>query len=181
MHWADQGAFTGEISAPMLLEFGVRFVILGHSERRTFCGETDESVHRKTKAALAHGITPIVAVGETLEEKNAGKTAERVTAQTTRALGGLSEAQLRAVVLAYEPIWAIGTGLNDDPENANSTMGKIRACFPALATVPILYGGSVKAHNMAGYAREANINGALVGGASLECKAFGDILAAAVA
>ena len=178
MHWEDQGAFTGEISPLMLKEFGIEYVILGHSERRAFCGESDEFVRLKTRAALAHGITPIVAVGETLEEKEAGKTKTKVVSQTLAALDGLSPEMLERVVLAYEPIWAIGTGKNDDPVDADATMGWIRGCLP-VANVPVLYGGSVKPENMGGYALMQNINGALVGGASLKADSFAGIVRAA--
>lgn len=181
MHWEDQGAFTGEISPPMLKELGVEYVILGHSERRAYCGESDEFVRLKTRAALDHGITPIVAVGETLAEKEAGSTESKVVAQTLAALDGLSPDDVRRVVLAYEPIWAIGTGKNDDPGNANQTMQWIRSCRLELADVPILYGGSVKPENMAGYAAMENINGALVGGASLQAESFAQIVRAAAA
>lgn len=179
MHWENQGAYTGEISPPMLQEFGVAYVILGHSERRAACGETNEFVRLKTRAALAAGITPIVAVGETLEEKEAGQTQNKVVTQTVEALEGLSGDECARVVLAYEPIWAIGTGRNDDPHNANHTMHWIRSCKPELARVPILYGGSVKPENMAGYAAMENINGALVGGASLQAESFAGIVRAA--
>ena len=172
MHWQNQGAYTGEISPLMLMELKVEYVILGHSERRAFCGETDEFVRLKAAAALEHGLTPIIAVGETHAEKEAGKTKARVTAQTLAAIEALPDDQIERLVLAYEPIWAIGTGLNDDPENANETMREIRACHPKLAAVPILYGGSVKPANMAGYAAMENINGALVGGASLDAESF---------
>jgi triosephosphate isomerase len=181
MHWENHGAFTGEISPPMLEEFGCEYVILGHSERRAFCGETNQYVRLKVRAALAHGITPIVAVGETLEEKDRGLTKEKVVTQTLEALTGLAEEQIRRVVLAYEPIWAIGTGKNDDPENANATMGEIRGCMQTLHDIPILYGGSVKAENMAAYAAMSNINGALVGGASLQAQSFAGIISAAAA
>lgn len=179
MHWEKQGAFTGEISPMMLLEFGTTFVILGHSERRAFCGETNQFVRLKVRAALANGLTPIIAVGETLEEKDAGRTTHKVVTQTREALDGLSEDQIATVILAYEPIWAIGTGKNDDPANADATMGTIRACIPALANVPILYGGSVKPENMTAYAAMPNINGALVGGASLDAQSFAGIIEAA--
>jgi len=179
MHWADQGAYTGEISPLMLKEFGCAYVILGHSERRQFCGETNQYVRLKTRAALAHGITPIIAVGETLEEKDRGLTKDKVVTQTQEALTGLAEEQIRSVILAYEPIWAIGTGKSDDPQSADATMAEIRACLSALGEVPILYGGSVKPENMAAYAVMPNINGALVGGASLQAQSFADIIAAA--
>ena len=181
MHWDDRGAFTGEISPLMLKEFSCEYVILGHSERRAFCGETNQYVRLKVRAALAHGITPIVAVGETLEEKDRGLTKEKVVTQTLEALTGLAEEQIRRVILAYEPIWAIGTGTNDDPENANATMGEIRDCIQTLVDVPILYGGSVKPENMASYAAMPNINGALVGGASLQAASFAGIISAAAA
>jgi len=178
MHWEDSGPFTGEISPVMLRELGVQYVILGHSERRAFCGETDAFIQRKVAAALKHGLKPIVAVGETLEEKTAGKTAEKVTRQTRAALDGLNADEIRRAVLAYEPIWAIGTGKNDDPRNAGATMGIIRSSVPGLADVPVLYGGSVKPDNMAGYAAMEEINGALVGGASLDADSFAAIVAA---
>jgi triosephosphate isomerase len=179
MHWEDQGPFTGEISPLMLEELGVAYVVLGHSERRMFCGETDEFVNRKAHAALRHGITPVIAVGETLEEKNAGQTKSKVTAQTRAALEGMTRTQIEQILLAYEPIWAIGTGRNDDPKNANATMEEIRAAVDGLRNVPILYGGSVKPENMTGYARMPNINGALVGGASLAADSFAAIIRAA--
>ena len=179
MHWEPQGAFTGEISPAMLHEFGTSFVILGHSERRMFCGETNQFVRLKVRAALANGLTPIIAVGETLEEKDAGGTQKKVVTQTQAALDGLSEDQIALVILAYEPIWAIGTGKNDDPHNADATMAAIRDCLPALVNVPILYGGSVKPENMAAYAAMPNINGALVGGASLDAQSFAGIIEAA--
>jgi len=179
MHWEDAGPFTGEISPPMLKEFGVSFVIIGHSERRAACGETDETVNKKVHAALKHGMTPIIAVGETADEKNAGKTKAKVVAQTRAALKDLEAHQVRRAVLAYEPIWAIGTGINDDSANANATMQEIRSANADLREVPILYGGSVKPDNMRGYAVMANVNGALVGGASLAADSFAAIVSAA--
>ncbi|MBV8363733.1 MAG: triose-phosphate isomerase [Candidatus Eremiobacteraeota bacterium] len=180
MHWEDSGPFTGEISPPMLRDFGVSFVIIGHSERRAMCGETDDTVNKKVHAALNHGITPIIAVGETIDEKNAGQTKRKVVAQTQAALRGLSAAQVRRVVMAYEPIWAIGTGLNDDPANADATMQEIRSANADLRDVAILYGGSVKPENMSGYAAMRNVNGALVGGASLAADSFAAIVGAAI-
>lgn len=179
MHWEDQGAFTGEISPPMLKELGVEYVILGHSERRAFCGETNEFVCKKTHAALRHGLIPIIAVGETLEEKESGRTKAKVVTQTRAAVAGLADHQIHRLIFAYEPIWAIGTGQNDNPVDANATMGEIRSSVAALASVPILYGGSVKPGNMGGYAAMNQINGALVGGASLEAESFAGIIAAA--
>jgi triosephosphate isomerase len=172
MHWEDSGAFTGEISAPMLLEYGVEYVIIGHSERRLYFGETDAYVRMKTAAALRHGLTPIVAVGESLDVREAGLADNYVTAQVREALDGLSEEQLAKLVIAYEPIWAIGTGKNCDPADANEIMRAIRACMPGLHDVPILYGGSVKPQNIAGYCGQSDIDGALVGGASLDADAF---------
>ena len=179
MHWKDAGPFTGEISPPMLKEFGVAFVIIGHSERRATCGETDETVNKKAHAALEHGITPIIAVGETLDEKNAGKTRAKVVAQARAALKGMDPQQIQHVVLAYEPIWAIGTGRSDDPVNADATMHEIRSANDALTNVPILYGGSVKPENMRAYAAMRDVNGALVGGASLDTASFAAIISAA--
>jgi len=181
MHWEDQGPFTGEISPPMLREFDVKYVVLGHSERRMYCSETDEAVNKKAYAALRHAITPIIAVGETLDEKTAGHTKQRVTAQTRAALDGFSAQEIGRIVLAYEPIWAIGTGRNDDPANANATMAAIRSVREDLSDVRILYGGSVKPDNMASYAAMPNVNGALVGGASLSAESFSAIVRAAVA
>lgn len=175
MHWQPSGAFTGEISAAMLLEIGVRYVIVGHSERRQYFGETDETVRLKTAAALENGLTPIVAVGESLEVRQAGKAREHVTAQTQAALQGLSDEQIAKVVLAYEPIWAIGTGHNCDPNDANEIMQAIRSCSGALQDVQILYGGSVKPENIASYTAQSEIDGGLVGGASLDPDSFASL------
>lgn len=178
MHWEPSGAFTGEISAPMLREVGVQYVILGHSERRQYFGETDETVRLKTAAALAHALTPIVAVGESLELRQDGRTEEHVLAQTRAALAGLSPDDVRNVILAYEPIWAIGTGENCDPSSANDVMRGMRECVDGLQDVPILYGGSVKPDNIASYTAQADIDGGLVGGASLDPDAFAKLAAA---
>ncbi|MGA8473597.1 MAG: triose-phosphate isomerase [Candidatus Cybelea sp.] len=177
MHWELEGAFTGEISAPMLREFGVSHVILGHSERRAFCDETDRTVQLKVRTALEQGLTPIVAVGETLDERNAGATYERVTAQARAALDGVSSAELFRVIIAYEPIWAIGTGNNCAPEEADRVMAAIRGCLPGLEETPILYGGSMTAENVASYVERPNINGGLVGGASLDAGGFAALIA----
>ena len=176
MHWADQGAYTGEISAPMLLEVGCSYVILGHSERRAAFGETDETVNRKVKSALAHGLTPIVAVGETLDEHKANRAKERVSAQTHAALEGIASDGIAKCTLAYEPIWAIGSGLAEDPASADAVMGMMRACDAALAGVAIIYGGSLNPTNCAGMFSQPNIDGALVGGASLDPATFAQIL-----
>lgn len=171
MHWQQQGAFTGEIAAEMLLEFGTSYVILGHSERRAL-GETDEQVRRKTAAALAAGLRPIVAVGESLSIREAGGTQTHVIAQARAALAGLERAQLDRVIVAYEPIWAIGTGHSCDPSQANRVMSAIRGCLPGLLNAPLLYGGSVSSANIAQYAAQSEIDGALVGGASLDPQSF---------
>ena len=179
MHWEPSGAYTGEISAPMLLEIGVEYVILGHSERRQYFGETDETVRLKTAAALANGLTPIVAVGESLDLRREGRTQSHVCAQTLGALAGLEPDQVRKVIVAYEPIWAIGTGENCDPGNANDVMHEIRGCIEGLRDVPILYGGSVKADNIARYTALSDIDGGLVGGASLDPDGFAALASAA--
>ncbi|HEV7180850.1 MAG TPA: triose-phosphate isomerase [Candidatus Baltobacteraceae bacterium] len=176
VHWEPQGAYTGEISIPMLAEHGVRYVIVGHSERRSSCNEVDLTVHLKVEALLAAGLTPIVAVGETLDEREAGTTDERVIGQTLAALGDISPGDVGKLVLAYEPIWAIGTGHNCDPAEANRVMGAIRGCVDALANVPILYGGSMKADNVASYMAQHHINGGLVGGASLDPTGFATLV-----
>jgi triosephosphate isomerase (TIM) len=179
MHWELAGAFTGEISAPMLLELGVTYVILGHSERRAYCDETDRDVNRKVKTALEQNLTPIVAVGETLAERHAGETDQRVIAQTRAALDGVPQSVLTKVVLAYEPIWAIGTGENCDATEADRVMAAIRACRDGLQATPILYGGSMTPANVASYVAQPDIDGGLVGGASLDPDSFASLIAAA--
>jgi triosephosphate isomerase len=179
MHDAEQGAFTGEISAPMLREFGVSYVILGHSERRRDCGETDAAIARKARAALAHGIIPIVAVGETAEEHARGEAVEKSVRQTRAALGDLSESDVERCVVAYEPIWAIGTGLVEEPAGADAVMGAVRACLPGLRNARMLYGGSMKGENAATLMAQPNIDGGLVGGASLSADSFAAIIEAA--
>ncbi len=176
MHWQLQGAFTGEISAPMLREFGVTHVILGHSERRAYYGETDQTVNLKVRTALEQGLTPIVAVGETLDERKAGLTDERVVAQTRYAFDGVPRSSLATVVIAYEPIWAIGTGENCDSAEADRVMATIRSCLNGLETTPILYGGSMTAANVTSYIAWPNINGGLVGGASLDPNGFAALI-----
>ena len=179
-HWELQGPFTGEISAPMLREFDVRYAIVGHSERRRYFNETDHTVNLKVKTLLAHSITPIIAVGESLQEREAGHTDKRVFAQTVAALEGLDARQIARVVLAYEPIWAIGTGANCDPDEADRVMSVIRSSLAGLEDVSILYGGSVKPENIAAYAAQPNINGGLVGGASLDPEGFATLIQAAI-
>jgi triosephosphate isomerase (TIM) len=178
MHDKASGAFTGEVAPPMLVDLGCRYCILGHSERRTLFGETDAIVNAKTKAALAAGLTPIVCVGETLEEREGGRTAAVVTTQVNGSLAGLAPAELAKVVIAYEPVWAIGTGKVATPEQAQEVHALIRGLLAALASpdvaagVRIQYGGSVKPDNAAELAAKPDIDGALVGGASLKADDF---------
>ncbi|CAM4473041.1 triose-phosphate isomerase [Paenibacillus tarimensis] len=174
MHYEESGAFTGEISGAMLKELGVKYVILGHSERRAYFAETDEIVNKKTQAAFKCGLTPIVCVGEKLEEREAGHTKEVCKVQTEAALKGLTAEQAAQTVIAYEPIWAIGTGKSSTATDAEDVIAYIRDVVKgqfgeeAAAAVRIQYGGSVKPNNIAEYMAESNIDGALVGGASLE-------------
>jgi triosephosphate isomerase len=180
-HWEPQGAFTGEVSAPMLAKLHVQYVILGHSERRELFGETDEMVAKKVRAVLANGMAPVVCVGETLEEREAGVTDEKVGRQTKAALAGLSHDDLRRVVVAYEPIWAIGTGRNATPDDANTTIQTIRSILDELSSeagsdLRVLYGGSVKPGNIAELMAMPAIDGGLVGGASLDPDEFARIV-----
>jgi triosephosphate isomerase len=177
MHWEDEGAFTGEISPPMLVELEARYVLLGHSERRAYFGETDADVNRKVAAAYRHGLIPIVAVGETAEEHQAGDVLERVVSQTRAAFAGMADADIARSVVAYEPIWAIGSGQSETPEAANDTMGAIRAALPALADARIIYGGSAKPENIGVLCAQKHIDGALVGGASLDPLTFTRLIA----
>jgi triosephosphate isomerase len=172
MHEEEQGAFTGEVSPIMLRELSVSYVILGHSERRRFSCETNESIARKVRAALAHDITPIVAVGETAEEHERGLAIELAVSRTRAAFAELTQQDVARCVVAYEPIWAIGTGLVDEPSGANVVMGAIRHCLPGLQKARILYGGSMKADNAVALAKQSNIDGGLIGGASLTAQAF---------
>ena len=183
-HDQESGAFTGEVAPQMLVDVCCRYVILGHSERRTLFGETDAAVNAKAKAALAVGLTPIVCVGETLEEREAGRTEAVVTAQVQGSLAGLGVAGLSKTVIAYEPVWAIGTGKVATPEQAQEVHALIRSLLPALASpevaggVRIQYGGSVKPDNAPQLAACPDIDGALVGGASLKAHDFLAIAAA---
>jgi triosephosphate isomerase len=174
--WAEAGAFTGEIAPGMLVECGVTWVVIGHSERRHLFGELDERVNEKAVAALAHGITPIVAVGETADEHAAGRARDKVVAQVKAAFGAIAAADVARCVVAYEPVWAIGTGNADSPEEANVIMGEIRAAVPGLENVRVLYGGSMKADNVAAFLKQPNVDGGLVGGASLEPASFAALL-----
>jgi triosephosphate isomerase (TIM) len=184
VHDKASGAFTGEVAAQMLGDVGCRYVILGHSERRTLFGETDSAVNAKAKAALAVGLTPIVCVGETLEEREAGQTKAVVANQVQGSLAGLGADALEQTVIAYEPVWAIGTGKVATPEQAQDVHALIRSLLPGLgsgevaAKVRILYGGSVKPDNAAQLAACIDIDGALVGGASLKADDFLAIAAA---
>ena len=181
----SNGAFTGEISATMLADIGCRCVIVGHSERRQFFGDTDDWVFEKTRAALGQGLTPIVCVGETLEQRTAGQTRDVISAQFHGSLGGLSQDQMSKVVVAYEPVWAIGTGAVATPEQAEEVHADLRRLIEnrynaqIAAAVRIQYGGSVKPDNAAELLRQPNIDGALVGGASLKADSFLAIIAAA--
>lgn len=187
LHWENEGAFTGEISPRMVKELA-QYVILGHSERRQYFGETDETVNRKLQAALAHGITPIVCIGESLGQNRAGETVPFVAAQIHGAFAGISAAEARQTVLAYEPIWAIGTGLTATPEEANTIIREaIRDVLAALydaetaEAIRVQYGGSVKPDNMADFIVMPEIDGALVGGASLKVASFSAIVKNALA
>jgi len=185
LFWEDQGAYTGEVSAPMLREAGCRYVVIGHSERRQYFGETDETVNRKVKAALRHGLTPIVCVGERLAEREAGETFKVVERQVNSAFEGVEEAAAAGAVIAYEPVWAIGTGRTASPEDAQAVNSFIRGVFgglysPAAAErVRIQYGGSVTPENAASLLAQPDIDGALVGGASLKAASFVAIIDAA--
>jgi triosephosphate isomerase (TIM) len=173
-----EGAYTGEVSPVMLKDVGCTHVILGHSERRQLFGETDEGVAKKTEVALAYGLTPIACVGETLAERESSRTMEVVERQTERALRALSADQVTAIVIAYEPVWAIGTGKVATPDQAQEVHAFIRKLVdrshgqPAAAAVRILYGGSVKPDNIGDLMAQADIDGALVGGASLKADSF---------
>ena len=185
MHWEKSGAFTGEVSAGMLIAAGCRHVILGHSERRQHFGETDETVNRKLSAALAVGLWPIVCVGERLPERESGKTLEVVSGQVRKSLANLDARDMLKVTLAYEPVWAIGTGKNATPEQAREVHAAIRSLIAELfgkasaEAVRIQYGGSVTPANAKTLLALADVDGALVGGASLKAADFAAIAAAA--
>lgn len=178
MHFEDSGAFTGETSPMALNDLGVSYVVIGHSERRELFGETDESVNKKTHAAFNHRLTPIVCVGETLEEREADKTNDIVTVQVKEGLKGLTNDQVKETVIAYEPIWAIGTGKTASSADANETCGVIRQVLADVFgqdvadAVRIQYGGSVKPANIKELLDQSDIDGALVGGASLEAESY---------
>ena len=182
IHWAKSGAFTGEISADMLKKFGVEYAIVGHSERRQYFGETDATVNMRAKAALENGITPIICVGESLEQRERGETDEFVASQVRGALEGISADDARRVVIAYEPIWAIGTGRTATAEMAEETITVIRKTLrsifgnDAAETVRIQYGGSMNPQNAASLMAMENIDGGLIGGASLKAEDFSKVV-----
>lgn len=182
LHWEREGAFTGEVSARMLVEIGCRAVIIGHSERRQFFGETDDSVHRKTKAALEAGLTPIVCVGELLAEREGNLTQAVLKRQFEGGFAALTPAEFSRILIAYEPVWAIGTGRTATPEIAAEAHRYLRSLAAAQFTselasaLRILYGGSVKPENIEGLMAQDEIDGALVGGASLDPKSFAAIV-----
>jgi triosephosphate isomerase len=187
LHWEAKGAFTGEVAPSMVAEF-CQYVIIGHSERRAYFGETDETVNKKVKAAQAMGLTPIICVGETLDENKAGRTAEVVTREILEGLKEVDPSLAPKMIVAYEPIWAIGTGLASTPEDANAVVKDV--IRPALAklygeetaqAIRVQYGGSVKADNAADFFSQPDIDGALVGGASLKADEFVKIAQAAAA
>ena len=184
MHQSKEGAFTGEVSGPMLREFGVRYVILGHSERRQYFNETDASIAIKAEAAIGYHLRPIVCVGETLAQREANETNAVVEAQVRGSLAHFPADHLDELVIAYEPVWAIGTGKVATPKQANEVHRLIRKLLTSLfgpqgSAVRIIYGGSVKPENAAELMAEPDIDGALVGGASLDARAFFDIIEAA--
>ena len=183
-HWEKSGAFTGEVAAPMLKELGCTYVIVGHSERRQLFGETDETVNKRSRAVVAAGLLPIVCVGETLEEREAGRTLEVVSRQVQGALARFSAQQVARFVLAYEPVWAIGTGRNATSAQAQEVHAAIRSQLARLydgetaRQVRIQYGGSVKPDNAAELLGQPDVDGALVGGASLKAADFAAIVRA---
>lgn len=186
MHYENEGAFTGEISPAQLASIKADYVILGHSERREYFNETDEAINKKVKAALAHNIVPIICCGETLEEREAGTTEKIVAAQITAALEGFTAQEVEHMVIAYEPIWAIGTGKTATADDANQVCGAIRSVVENLynaetaQAIRIQYGGSVKPENIVELLSKEHIDGALVGGASLQAESYLKLLEAAV-
>ncbi len=181
-HWEDKGAYTGEVSPPMLAKLAVSYVIAGHSERRQLFGETDDDVNKKVRAILRHGMTPILAVGETLEEREAGETESKLKAQVEAGLAGVPSDAVAGMVIAYEPIWAIGTGRTASTDDAQAMCAHIRGAVERLSganaasRLRIQYGGSVKATNINPLMAQPDIDGALVGGASLEPESFARIV-----
>ena len=184
-HWEKSGAYTGEISAEMLSSMGVNIVIIGHSERRQYFGETDVTVQKRVRAALDAGLTVILCVGETLEQREQGITSELVSMQTKIALGGVSEEELKRIIIAYEPVWAIGTGKTATAQQANEVCHTIRECIASVYSqaaadgITIQYGGSMDAGNAAELLAQPDVDGGLIGGASLKPQDFATIVAAA--
>ncbi len=182
MYWEEKGAFTGEISPEMLKDAGCNFVIIGHSERRKYFSETNETVNKRVKSALKHSLTPIICVGETLEEREADKTLDVIKSHVTGALEGLSKEDVQKIVIAYEPVWAIGTGRTASPEQAEEIHKYIRDLVSSLYSeseaenLLILYGGSVKPSNVEELIKQEDIDGALVGGAALKADSFSEIV-----
>lgn len=181
MHWEDEGAFTGDISPVMVKELGLDYIIIGHSERREYYNETDKEVNKKVHAAFEHGLKPIICVGESLKERKADETRDKVKKQIKAALQDLNQKQVSQTVIAYEPIWAIGTGESATAKQANEVISFIRDVIKedyldAAEDVRIQYGGSVKPHNIEEFMNESDIDGALVGGASLKAKSFAEII-----
>ena len=182
MHFEEKGAYTGEVSGKMLKSINVEYVIIGHSERRQYFNETDETVNKKIKAAFANGLKPIVCVGETLEQREVGKTVEIITKQTELALEGLTNEQVKNTIIAYEPIWAIGTGKTATSEDANNSIKEIRNKIADIygkdvaEEIIIQYGGSVKSTNAKELFEMSDIDGGLVGGASLKAEEFSKIV-----
>jgi len=170
MYWEEEGAFTGEVAPKMITDLGCGYCIIGHSERRTYFHETNDTVNKKVKAALKHGLTPIVCVGERLEERDSGKTFDVVKDHVEGGLSGLTKEDALKVVIAYEPVWAIGTGRTATPEQAQEVHARLRSQLAAAGAkdVPVLYGGSVKAANAAALYAMPDVDGGLVGGASLD-------------
>jgi len=181
-HWEDSGAYTGEVSVPLLKDIGVQYVIVGHSERRQFFGETDEIVNKKIKAVLAHDLIPIACVGEVLEERESNKTFEVIEKQCAGGFAGLTAEEMKKIIIAYEPVWAIGTGKTASPDQAQEVHKFIRTLLVKMygddvaQTVRIQYGGSVKPENSVDLMSQPDIDGALVGGASLKADTFSDIV-----
>ena len=182
MHWEPMGAYTGEVSAKMILTVGCQYVILGHSERRLHFGESDEGVRRKVMAALEGGLTPIVCLGERMEERESGLTKQIVERQLSEVADGLRHTEMQNVIFAYEPVWAIGTGKSASPEMANEVHQYLRQLLKTVynedvaSVVRILYGGSVNEKNAAALLLQPDIDGALVGGASLKAESFCEII-----
>ena len=182
MYWETEGSYTGEISAPMLVDLGCRYVILGHSERRQYFGETDDGINRKIKSALTFGLTPVVCVGETLKQRKEGSFKRIVESQLELCLKGIDSQEADRIVIAYEPVWAIGTGLTASPQQAEEMHSFVRKLLAKVFggdladSMRVQYGGSVKPENMKELMREPDIDGALVGGASLDASSFAKIV-----